>query len=309
MKKIIITLLSAIALAIGGGYYYFTGTPTYSLYQLKKAIGSHDSTAFNQYVDIDRVIGDLLTEATKEMNSELEDNPFAGLAKTFLLSMKDELKSKVNKSIEKISSGKEGGFSEVSIKDIKREGKSANVVLINSKNEEIRLSMVKVSDGYWKIVSVNLEDFKKLNPDALEISDESNEPDENKKLSLNAKFGEKVTIGDNWFIQVDKPEMYTPSESDLSKPDKGKAYITVSLQYFNEDDEEDDVNPENLTLKDKDNQGYKLIPWTGRTPKISDDDTVPAHDSLKGYLTYEVPEGTEIVKAVYSNSRATIIIE
>lgn len=309
MKKIIIALLVALTLAMGGGYYYFTSTPTYSLYQIKKAIESHDSTAFNKYVDVDRVTDDLLAEATKEIGSELQDNPFAGLAKTLLLSMKDELKSKINKSIEEISSGNENSFSEVSIKNIKREGKSANVVLINSKNEEVRLNMINVPDGHWKVVSVNLEDFKKLNPGALEVSNESNKPDENKKLSLNAKFGEKITIGDNWFIQVGKPEVYTPSANDLSMPDKGKMYVTVSLQYFNEDDEEDDVNPENLTLKDKDNQGYKLIPWTGRTPKISEDDTVPAHDSLKGYLTYEVPEGTEIVKAVYSNARAIIVIE
>jgi hypothetical protein len=309
MKKIIIVLSVAIILTISGGYYYFTSTPTYSLYQLKKAIGTHDSATFNKYVDTDRVIDDLLTEATKEIGSELEDNPFAGLAKNFLLSMKDELKSNINKSIEEISSGKESGFSEVSIKDINQEGKSANVILVNSKNEEIRLSMVKVSDGYWKVVSVDLDDFKKLNPEALKISDESSDNDESKKLSSNAKFGEKVSIGDSWFIQVNKPEIYTPSESDLSKPEKGKVNITVSLQYFNEEDEEGDVNPKNLTLKDKENQGYKLIPWTGRTPQISDDDTVPAHDSLKGYLTYEVPEGTEIVKAVYSNSRATIVIE
>mgnify|MGYP000364244771 CR=1 FL=1 len=309
MKKIIIISLVTLVLAVGGGYYYFTGTPTYSLYQLKKSIENHDSITFNQYIDADRIIDRLVTDAMEGTETELSDNPFSGFAKTLLVSMKDEFKSSLNKSVEEISSGKDVKLAKLTIKNVTKEGKSASVTLRNPEGEELHLNMIKIPEGYWKIVSVNLDDFKKISPDVLMTTEKNDKGDQDKKLNLNVKFGEKVSIGDNWFIQVDKPELYTPSENDLSKPDKGKTYVTVSLQYFNEDNEEDDVNPENLTLKDKDNQGYKIIPWAGRTPKISDDDTVPAHDSLKGYLTYEVPAGTEIVKAVYSNSLATIVIE
>ncbi len=309
MKKIIIISLVALAAAIGGGYYYFIGTPTYSLYQLKKSIKNHDSITFNKYVDADRIIDRLVTDAMEGAETELSDNPFAGFAKTLLLSMKDEFKSSLNKSVEEISNGKDNNLTKLTIKDIAKEGKSANVTLKNPENEELHLSMIKVPEGYWKIVSVNFDDFKKISPDALKTPEKNEKADQDKKLSLNARFGEKVSIGDGWFIQVEKPETYVPSKNDYSKPSDRNIYLTVSLQYFNENDEEDDVNPENLTLKDGDSQSYKIKAWSGRLPKISDGDTVPAHDSLKGYLTYEVPIETEVTKAVYSNSRATIVIE
>lgn len=308
MKKIIFTALAIMAMAIGGGYYYFTGTPTYSLYQIKKSIQAHDSITFNKYIDADRIIDRLVTDAMAGAESELSDNPFAGLAKTLLLSMKEEFKSSLNKNIEEISDGKDNKLTALIIKDVVKEGKSANVTLKNPDNEELRLQMIKVPEGYWKIVSVNLDDFKKISPDALKAPEKESASEGDKKISANAKFGERVSMGDGWFIQVEKPEIYTPSKNDYSKPDDGNIYVTISLQYFNENNEEDSVNPENLTLKDKGNQSYK-ISWSGRKPKISEGDIVPAHDSLKGYLTFETPASAEIVKAVYSNSLATIVIE
>lgn len=195
------------------------------------------------------------------------------------------------------------------IKDVLKEGKSANVTLKNSDNEELRLQMIKVPEGYWKIVSVNLDDFKKISPDALKAPGKESAPEKDKKISANAKFGERVSMGDGWFIQVEKPEIYTPSKDSYTNPKDGNVFMTVSLQYFNENNEEDSVNPENLTLKDKESQSYKATTWGGKKPEISDGDMVPARDSLKGYVTFEMPTSTEIVKAVYSNSGATIIIE
>lgn len=309
MKKIIIISLAIAAIAIGGGYYYFTGTPTYSLYQIKKSIQDHDSITFNKYIDTDRIIDGLVTDAMEGAEAELSDNPFAGFAKTLLLSMKDEFKSSLNKSIEEISTEKDSKLAKLKIKDVIKDGKSANITLKNSDNEELRLSMIKTPEGYWKIVSVNFDDFKKVSPDALKTPEENEKFNQDKKLSLNTAFGEKVSIGDGWFIQVEKPEIYTPSKDSYTNPKDGNIFMTVSLQYFNENNEEDSVNPENLTLKDKENQSYKATTWGGKKPEISDGDMVPAHDSLKGYVTFEMPTNTEIVKAVYSNSSATIIVE
>lgn len=309
MKKIIIISLAILAVAIGGGYYYFTGTPTYSLYQLKKSIQAHDSATFNKYVDTDRVIDGLLTDAMKGTDADSNNNPFAGLAQTFLLSMKETLKSSINKNVEDISNGKGDKITGLRIKSVTKEGKSANVTLENSNSEEIHLSMINVPEGYWRIVSVNLDDFKKISPDTLSTSEKSNGSNEEKKISTNAKFGDKISIGDGWFIQVEKPEIYAPSKDSYTHPKDGDVFMTVSLQYFNENNTGDTVSPENLTLKDTENQNYKITTWGGKKPEISYGDMVPAHDSLKGYITFEMPKSAEITKAVYSNSLATIIIE
>lgn len=184
VKKIVI---GAVVLAVVGSgifYYYFKGTPRYSLYQTKKAIQDHDSITFNKYVDVDRVVSSLTDEGAKSIESEMNSSADSlgdlgkGMMNAFLPLIKDGLKNSINKSIEEISDGKQNSFLEAKIKEIKQEGKSSNVILLNSKNEEIRLNMVKTPERYWKIVGVNFDDFKKVNP---EVTDTKKIAEEEKK--------------------------------------------------------------------------------------------------------------------------------
>lgn len=157
MKKLIIIPI-VVLMVLGSSYYYFKGTPRYSLWQTKKAIQDHDSISFNKYVDVDRIVSSLTDEGSKSLESEMNSSADSlgelgkSMVKAFLPAIKDGLKNSINKSIEEISDGKQNAFAETKIKEIKREGKSANVTLLNSKNEEIRLSMIKIPEGHWKIV-------------------------------------------------------------------------------------------------------------------------------------------------------------
>ncbi len=308
MKKIIIISAVILVIAISSGTYYFTGTPTYSLYKLKKAIQSHDSTSFNKYADTERIVNSLVSEATKELETE-DNNLFAGLAQTLMLSMKDQIKNEINKSVEEISSGKDNNLATVKIKSVEKSGMSANVVLINNKDEEIRISMIQYPERYWKIVSINVDDFKKISPETIGGSDKKTSSNKEAKKNLSAKFGEKVAVDTGWFITVEKPETYVTPKDSFDKPKSGNRFVTVSILYTNETSEEDTINPENLTLKDAEGQSYKMSFMGVRKPEISDGDLVPANDKLKGYATYEVSENIEIAKAVYSNKYVTISME
>jgi hypothetical protein len=50
-------LLLATVVGVGGGYWHYTRTPTYSLEQIRKAVAAHDRQLFEQYVDVDSVCG------------------------------------------------------------------------------------------------------------------------------------------------------------------------------------------------------------------------------------------------------------
>lgn len=169
-KKVIGGVLLAVLVA-SGSYYYFMGTPRYSLYHTRKAIRNHDSATFNKYVDVERVATGILEESTKGMEEEAsEENGFAqGLMNAFMPALKETLKESVNKSIEEISEGEENKLADAKIKEIKREGKSTKATIVNQENEELRISMVKTPERYWRVVGIDVEDFKKISPDSTNI--------------------------------------------------------------------------------------------------------------------------------------------
>jgi hypothetical protein len=65
------TLVLASVAAVG--YWVFTGTPTYSLWQTKRAMERHDLGTFRKYVDVRGVsralVDSLLAESQKEQRA------------------------------------------------------------------------------------------------------------------------------------------------------------------------------------------------------------------------------------------------
>lgn len=311
MKKIIIPSVLVLVVAFASSAYYFMGTPTYSLYKTKKAISQHDSAEFNKYVDVDRVVSDLIEQASSSLENDdaMKDNPFKNFAAAIISSMRERIKNEINKSIEEISEGKNGKFSEVKIVEIIREGKSAKVKLVNSENKEIKLNMVQSSQRYWKVVGVAFDDFKNIN--SIDLGGGSDQPkkEEAKKVSLNLKFGEKADMSEGWFITTQKPEQFIPASGSFDQPKKGNKFVAIEIEYSNESAKEGEVNPSNLTLKDSENHSYEMYIFGGKKPALEDDTLVTAGDKVKGFATFEVPEAAEITKAIYANSKATIVFE
>lgn len=310
MKKAIIGIIVILVLG-AAAFYVFTGTPRYSLYKLKKAIENHDSITFNKYVDVERVVDGIVAEATSEVDNSEENEFLAGFAQAMMGSLRTGIKDALNKSVEDVSSGEAQEFTELKIKEIKKEGKSAEVTLAKDDGEPFRLSMIQTPERYWRVVRVSADDFKKVNPDALKGQEGSNEStsEEGKKSEASVKFGDKVAIGEGWFITVQKPEVFVAPAGSFFEPEAGKKIVAVSIEYANDTNEGDTVSTENLTLKDKENQVYEQSIWGGKEPDIKTGTTVPAHDKVRGYVNFVVPEGAEIVKAVYSNSASTVTIE
>ena len=234
MKKLIVIAV-VVLVVVGSSFYYFKGTPRYSLWQTKKAIQDHDSISFNKYVDVDRIVNNLTDEGSKSIESEMNSSADSlgelgkGLVKAFLPTIKEGLKNSINKSIEEISDGKQNIFAEAKIKEIKKEGKSANIILLNSKNEEIRLNMIKTPEGYWKVVGVNFDDFKKANPEATDAKKIAEDEKKKKAEEENQKY-EKL----RGLILVEvKEKTFIPSDYMKGAYDD---YIQIKFNFTNHSD-------------------------------------------------------------------------
>lgn len=232
-KKIIIGAI-VLVMVLGGAYYYVRGTPRYSLYQTRKAVLNHDSISFNKYVDVDRIASGLLDKASQSLDDEMgkQDNPFGGLGEGIFQAMmpalKEQLKSHINESIEEISDGNQNSVAggKVSIKEIKQEGKSANVTILNDKNEEIHLNMVQTPDRYWRIVGINLDDFKKISPDVLNSGDTSSKGEE----MVNEVVIDKA-IGDDVELATMKFKVNTAEEKQVLKRSYGETTASEDTKF------------------------------------------------------------------------------
>jgi hypothetical protein len=152
MKKIIITISILILISlIGGTFYYILGTPKYSLHKLTVAVENHDSVGFNKYVDAERVSRSLIEDVSREsLSGEL-----------LIQFTKEKVQSEINKLVENPSDEINVETEGIRVKEIKKNGKTAKVVLENNKKEILNVDMIQTSDRYWKIVKVDATDLMK----------------------------------------------------------------------------------------------------------------------------------------------------
>ena len=110
--KIIFIAIGIIVLfgVIGGGYYYWwTGTPEYSISQIKKAIETQNSELGLKYIDTDAIFENLWTDMKSEFTGEaLEAEGLEGLGMMLGLQLAENMKPVIK---EQTKQGIESWFS------------------------------------------------------------------------------------------------------------------------------------------------------------------------------------------------------
>ena len=107
-------IIAATMLIVGGGagYYYWTGTPKYSLLQIKSAIDNHNTPLFNKHVDVESVVSravdvameHALNEASTSNTSGAEDFG-ASLVAGMIVLMKPKIIQYATNKIEMVIEG------------------------------------------------------------------------------------------------------------------------------------------------------------------------------------------------------------
>ena len=170
-KKLLMGLLGLVVLGIAFFFFYVVKTPHYSLYQIHKALQTHDTALFQRHVDLDSVYGngldDLISSGMKREKTIGMDPFVAGIMKlvkpTVLQAMKDATLESIRK--EKAGSGqkekglavqgdngssvnKANGQSGKNDQSVKKKNKWENQIpLLKKLKERLDVSNLKIEDA------------------------------------------------------------------------------------------------------------------------------------------------------------------
>ena len=181
LKKIGIGLLILVVAGFAFFFLYVVKTPHYSLYQIHKAVQSHDTTLFEQHVDLDSIyskgIDDLIVSAVKGKKSIGLDFITAGILKlvkpTAVHALRDATLDSVRKvpAKDRIQPGQNGSSPASQKQDDKKNKKENSIPLLKKLKERVDVSNLKIKDasvtmneGSTADVSVVLHNHK-LNKD------------------------------------------------------------------------------------------------------------------------------------------------
>ena len=101
MKKIVLFVI--VVVLVGGYMYYqnFKSSPKYSLLQAHEALQEHDMVAFEKYVDVQSVSGNLIDQLAQQQGLIGALNPASGVLKQALRYMKPQLTQVARNEVQK----------------------------------------------------------------------------------------------------------------------------------------------------------------------------------------------------------------
>ncbi len=173
---VIVALLLGIAVA-GGFYYHYRTSPRFALHQMASALIQRDYKEFYTYLDLNSILSHLMKETGKDLiPPQIPEGDYLGqlgwkmgrkfaqnLLPRLLESFENNLQSLVNKYLDTLTTedllALEGA---VALAEIDRHGDVAQATLKFPQGGQLRLTMSRVPNGTWQVVSVNYEDLKRL---------------------------------------------------------------------------------------------------------------------------------------------------
>lgn len=313
-KKLTITTTAVLFVVLISGFIgwrYVKAMPEYSMHQLYGAARERDYEMVKKYFDIDTVASNLvdqvISESTKENPGESEAEQWGSdMAEGILFAMKPQLKEEIvsgfRKEIEEgefIGEDSPHGLLELMKQtEVTKNGKTADVTIIWEDGEE-RTFKMREKDGYWQVFNVNF-DMSDMDVDNPETNAET-QTDKTQRVD----FGTRVDLTSGWFLTVNKPELYEPTNY-FDEASEGNKYISIEATYENTSSLKNSFSTERLKLRDTENHIYDPY-WLGvKEPSLDSSDLEPG-GTIKGYITYEIPEDMEPKEVVYSSDYATIV--
>jgi hypothetical protein len=183
MKRLALCILIVVGLVLGvwAGNNYWQGTPRCSLYRMAKAIKNNDPQTFMCYVDMDQVFEGIVDSTMKDARekkspdsdptaSEPEElsgadkkfkNMIAQVAKALRPAIEQQAIRAIN-NMDPEQRDRISPFAVAFLSQVKQEGNKAQVTVRASKKDRYQGTMEKTPEGFWKIVSLDVDFFKML---------------------------------------------------------------------------------------------------------------------------------------------------
>jgi|WetSurMetagenome_2_1015567.scaffolds.fasta_scaffold45917_3 hypothetical protein len=179
MKRWALCVLIVVGLVLGvwAGNYYWQGTPRCSLYRMAKAIKNNDPQTFLSYVDMDQVLEGMVDSTIKKARKKFspnsdsaepapeepspKDKRFNDMVAQLAQSLKPALEQQLTRAFQNIEQRDQiSPFAAAFLSQVKREGDKAQVMMRVSKKDTYQCTMEKTPDGFWKVVSIDVDFFK-----------------------------------------------------------------------------------------------------------------------------------------------------
>ncbi len=171
-KKItvFVSALVVVAVALGIGYALVRETPRYSLYRFKKAVLERDAEAALQYLDTDRIVDNMARELSAGGENK-EDQPNHGPGASMRNVGRDIFLQNLSTIKEQLRDQLKSAIISYDDQNVLDNLKKANVLGLNITTEgdtalvkirgkdKVAFRMAKSSEGYWKIVALNLKEL------------------------------------------------------------------------------------------------------------------------------------------------------
>jgi hypothetical protein len=151
--KILAGVVIGLLVVAAGLMYYVAGTPTYSLYQLRRALQRGDREAFYHHFDVKQVIETAVSKAVTGSGLPAGPGIVSKKAAQFIMPAAERiLTARIDECLNDPS---RVPIASMSLQDIRIDSGAAHVTLSNDEQTAV-LVMTQMSDRHWKVVSIDL---------------------------------------------------------------------------------------------------------------------------------------------------------
>ncbi len=170
MRNKVLAVVVVAALAAGGfgATWWFMRSPHFALYQVGKAIHSHDPGLFMTYVDVSRILqgskDELLNMFLPEQVKKDQREMLRQIMGAFMGPLSEQVKERVARLVaDKERENLPTSWTLVWAAKVDKSGESALALLQDGQNgRQLRLGLQRGDDRYWRVVEINAQDLRAL---------------------------------------------------------------------------------------------------------------------------------------------------
>jgi len=170
MKRVLSIGIFALVLAAAG--YAWTFTPSYSVYQIKQALETHDYATFSRYVDVDSVLDHALDEFGSNPEQETDTPAPGGLLgkalrkgflKNFARDARPVVKAGLRIVVEQTVKNRDHPLPQIPLAAVvgalwygrTDDGNTVSFPIKIKKGERIQIKARQTPAGVWRVVEVS----------------------------------------------------------------------------------------------------------------------------------------------------------
>jgi hypothetical protein len=163
-------LLLVFIIALGTGYIFLKETPRYSLYWFKKAILDHDAEGALKYLDIDRIVDNMVQDMSggedkdKVQSKDPSKDSMKNIGKDIIMqnlpAIKTQLREQLKSAILSYNDRTVlDNLNKASVLGLQITMEDDRALVRIRGRDKVAFKMAKSPEGHWRIIAFNLDEL------------------------------------------------------------------------------------------------------------------------------------------------------